>query len=650
MPATAHKTTDNLPVVSWTPYEVQAWTPPEDLTVSQWGERKVVLGRDSEEQGPIRFSRTPYIVGIIDAVLLSHVSEIYFCKPAQIAGTKAAEIIVGYFVDQLPGPIMYCMSDEDTANYIAQERLQKMFENSPELFSLKGSTWNVREMSFANGAYISTAWASSVSKMGSKPARIVIADEIDKPGYYTKSKEASSLSLLKERKETFYNGKFIGFSTPTLDTGNIIAELESCDQILDFHVPCPHCGIEQPLRWNEEYAHGFKGGKYRAEDGEIRDLGRVVWEGGRSATPAQIEAAGYRCGACGETWTTVEKNLAVEKGRWIPREESGHKPRKIGFHINRLYSLLGKSGDIPKLVADFIAAVNAHDPRTLQGFVNSTLAEPWKQTVTKPEEAEILKARTELEPQTVPESAVVLAAFVDPSSYGFWFVVRAFAPDFTSWNIHYGLLQSWIQVGKLFFESQYPVADSDRHLRIWRAAIDIGGTKIEGKPASMTEQAIFWIRNNSGKGCPVWGTKGAARQMEAPIKLGPRRDKLASGKPVPGGYRVVSLDTDTLKDKFHYRLALAAKKDAGPMAAYLHSKTGKDYARQIMAEEKRIINGAETWVAVRRDNHWLDCETGCMALAEPEWEGGGVNLIAPPGKRQQKPKARRRKPVKRERW
>jgi phage terminase large subunit GpA-like protein len=102
---------------------------------------------------------------------------------------------------------------------------------------------------------------------------------------------------------------------------------------------------------------------------------------------------------------------------------------------------------------------------------------------------------------------------------------------------------------------------------------------------------------------------------------------MPSGQPIPGGLQLVLLDTDKLKDMFHYRLAQA--REQGDQAAYLHSDVGSDYAAQIMAEEKQLNEkGLQTWIQVKKDNHLLDCECLAMACADPEWIGGGVNLLA----------------------
>ena len=615
--------------VNWRESERLIWKPKEDLTLSEWAEKYIVLSSRSEEKGPFRMRRVPYLRYILDEVLNPHTERVVVCKPAQIAMTTGAQIIVGYFGTTESCPIMFILADEDTATFISQERLAAMFRESPEL-SLYADELNRTEIKLTNGSHIIMGWASSVAKLGSREIKILILDEIDKPGYYLATKEASPISLAIERTESFYTRKIFMLSTPTIETGNITVEIETCDVVFDFHVPCPYCEVMQPLRWSLKHAWGFDGGQYRGEDGQARQLGQVKWEGGTDATAEQIEAAGYECGSCGKLWNTAEKNTAVEKGSMVAREVPDYKPRKVGYHLNRLYSLLGKSGDIPKLVADFIDAMKSGDPKKLQGFVNSALAEPWRQTVVKTEESEILKARCTLPPQTVPVDCVALTCGIDMQKHGFWFVVRAWARDYRSWLVHYGFLPTWESIDGLLFESAYPIDGKDGlSLGIWRAGIDTGGGAgaYETDP-TLTEQAYYWIRKNGvGRGCLCYATKGSSHPLAGKVHHGKRLDQTPSGKAIPGGLQIMLLDTAAWKSAYHYRLQQAI--DGGSMGAYLHAETGADYARQIMAEELRInVKGLQEWVRVKPDNHYLDCELLAMAVADPEWIGGGVNILA----------------------
>ena len=326
----------------------------------------------------------------------------------------------------------------------------------------------------------------------------------------------------------------------------------------------------------------------------------------------------------------------------VPRTEITVPPKKVGFHINRIYSLLADSGSMPKLARAFIAAKKSNDPQELQGFINSTLAEPWRQVIVTSTESIVLQARTDLPPQTVPQEAMALTAFFDPQVYGYWFTVRAFARDFTSWLIHYGLVSSWEEVEAIAFDTRYPIRDSEHFMPIWRTGIDTGGDTKEG--LSMTEACYFWLRQNMGRGF-VWGTKGASTPLAGKIHVGKALDKTPSGKPLPGGLQLILLDTHKFKDLYHYRLKLALEgKPHG--GAYLHAEVGEDYAKQILAEQKeRDKRGKEEWVRKHRDNHYLDCEVGCMALADPEWPMGGVNLFRQdrmPGPRPESAPAKRK--------
>jgi len=286
------------------------------------------------------------------------------------------------------------------------------------------------------------------------------------------------------------------------------------------------------------------------------------------------------------------------------------------------------------LVSEWIDAVKSGDLKQIQGFVNSSLAEPWKQVTVEASESAILKAKVDLPPQTVPDEAVVLTCGIDNQLYGQWFVVRAWAPDYTSWLIDYGHLASWEELEALLFEAAYPRQEGGQAMPIWRAAIDTGGG-VQEWGMSMTEEVYWWVRKVRGRGCYVWPIKGSSGVMTTRIKAGTPLEKAPSGKAIPGGLQIITLDTGQLKDVYHYRLLKATEGNGDPQSAYLHSGVGEDYARQINAEEKQIDRkGIENWVQVRGENHLFDAEIYCHALVDPEWPAGGLNLYREPRQRQ----------------
>jgi len=627
----------NQPAIEWLPEELDACRPPARMKISEWAAKYRVLSEHSAIKGPYQLAMVPFLVPMMNACADWDTDEIVFCKPAQIGGTDAILNIVGFYSDQDPSPIMVILADENTAKYVSTKKLTPMFRDSEHLRRLYNpNNFDKTEIDLLNGGYIALGWASSVGMMATRPMRIVIFEEIDKPGYFVTTREADALSLGRERTNTYPSGylKHILSSTPTTAEGNIISELDSCDIIFDWHVPCPRCGQFQPLRWSQDYSYGFSDGLYRSDDGMMRKLGHVVWDGGRKASKKQIlETARYECGECQAHWTTEEKNEAVRKGRSVPRTEPTGFERKKGFHVNRIYSLFD-GGRLDKLIERWVGIFKLSaekKKKALQGFINSTLAEPFRLVVITSSQSKILNARCDLPAQTVPQAAVVLTAGIDVQKYGFWFVVRAWARDYVSWLIHYGFLGDWQELENLLFETAYPVqdAENDQAMRIWRAAIDTGGGAKE-TGMSMTEETYWWIRKNAvGRGCRVWGTKGASRPLAGKVHIGKVLDKTPSGRPIPGGLQNILVDSHKLKDLIYYRLGQAINGEE--QSAYLHMDTDQRYSRQILADEKQLDKrGLEQWVQVGKDNHLLDAETLCHVVADPEWPGGGVNLIRGP--------------------
>ncbi len=617
--------------------EQLAFRPPEEIAVSEWAAKRRVLARHAAIKGPYSLAFVPFFVPIMDACASWDINEVVVQKPAQIGGTDAFVNVIGYYFDQEPSSIMMVLADEETANYVCSEKITAMFLDSPYLREayFDPNTFTKTEIKAPNGAYLSIGWASSVSKMGTKPMRVVIFDEVNKPGYSITTKEASPLSLGRERTNTYPAGykKHILLSTPTDEQGNITVELDSCDVIYDWHVPCPACRDMQPLRWSADplYTWGFEKGMYRAEDGAMRPFGGVVWQDGRNATKEQIlKTARYKCGSCGSLWSDSEKNEAVRNGKMVPRTQPKGTEKKIGFHINRLYSLFD-GGRITKIVEDWVGIhklTGLTKRGAIQGFINSTLAEPFRQIVIETSEKKILQARCDLPPQTVPETAVALTCGIDRQKYGFYFVVRAFDQEYTSWLIHYGFLPTWADVEALLFETRYPVRGTGARLPIWRAAIDTGGSDLDAD-TSMTEDTYWWLINSIGRGVSIWGTKGSSHAIPGRFKAGAQLRKTPSGKPLPHWFHIILIDTATMKDAYHYAIDQAI---AGEQrAAYLHAETREDYARQIMAEEKRRTpKGTIEWVRTKPDNHYFDAEVLAMSVAHPDWMGGGVNLIRDP--------------------
>lgn len=609
-----------------TDYEIASLRPPCRMPISDWIEANRILHESyAAEPGPKSISRTPFVRPILEAWQDPWVREIVVCKSAQIGLTDLSIDLVGHTAANDPCPMAVFLADQLTAEKVMSDRIQPMLRSTAAIRSMIDENRITKQEAYLrNGFNLTCSWASSIAQTASRPFKNLILDEINKPGYAAVGSEGSALGRLRQRQETFSDSKLLMMSTPTIDTGAVTAELATCEIVFDWHVPCPHCGSFQPLRFFPEEVAG-------------RKTGMVVWEGGREASREQIEnTARYKCADCSELWTTQQKNDAVSHGKAISRGELVSRARKIGFHLNRLISLF-PGGRLDALVLTWIGA--RQDASDMQNFYNSALGEAWVQRVSASQDdatAQVLACRAAIGRGIVPDEAIVIVIGCDVQQSGIWWRARAFSRDMTSWGIDEGIAGTWADLESILFERQWHTADG-RLVPVWRIGIDTGGGKEEGALVSRTEETYEFIRRNRGRGAPIFGTKGSSRSMATKINIGKPIERMPSGKPIVGGIQIVQINTDVMKEALWWRIDNT--KEAGPGSWYLHEETPEWVARQITAEEKRRdLKGVVVWHPVRRDNHLLDCEAICLALVDPEF-WGGVRAVRIRGEEKPKPAA-----------
>lgn len=584
----------------WTSVVKELMQPRQRLSVSQWaGENRVIPRGTSPEPGRWRNERVPYLVEPMDAFSDVTVETVVCMMSSQVGKTECLLNVIGYYADHEPSPILVVQPNEMMQNAFSKERITPTFQQSPALknkleetdnrtSSSARKTGNTMQIKHFPGGFLAFASSYAPAGLATRPIRIVLLDEVDR---YGSTREGNPIRLSIQRSENFYNRKIGAFSSPTIEgESNIEAWFNRSDQRY-YHVPCPHCGVFHVLEWKN-----------------------VQWKKDRPETATLV------CPHCEGIIRERERNDIITQGAWIPENPDSNIR---GYQISALYSPWSR---FASLAQEWSNAVHSGNREDMMAFVNLKLGLPWKSIALSTQESEILEARTELEPHTVPEEAIALTAGIDRQKWGFWFVVRAWARDFSSWLIHYGFLPSWEDLEALLFDSAYPVQGGAQTLSPWRAALDIGGGQTDGGP-SMTEEAYWWLRRNGqGRGCRVWGVQGASHRRVEKIWPSPTLDRTPSGKRIPGGLQIVNLDTAELKEDYHHRLERAREGDQ-VQAAYLNAQVGEDYAKQIKSEEKRVDSkGRVQWVQVGRENHLFDCEVYCHATVDPQWPTGGLQL------------------------
>lgn len=295
------------------------------VPISAWAEKHRIL-ETSAIRGRWRNVFTPYLTGIMDVSGLPDVETVVVCKSPQTGGSECGHNTVGYCIDRLPDPVMHVFLDEPIARENAKDRIIPMIEASPRLRQYITG--------YGNGASslridllhmpIYFDWSGPVSRLGNRPIRILVLDELDK--YRNPENEASSRSLVEKRTMTRRTRrKVVEISTPTTEDGPIWKALtEGAGAHFDFWVCCPYCGFFQYV-----------------------DFERIAWPGKDEEKSPDAETvltkrlATYACEYCGTVWDGGDHDQAVRGGEWHERTSgleltvhvAAHRPVKVGSHV-----------------------------------------------------------------------------------------------------------------------------------------------------------------------------------------------------------------------------------------------------------------------------------------------------------------------------
>lgn len=569
--------------VRWTTRERLAWTPPADLTVSEWAdEHRILHPLTSAEPGRWRTDRTPYLKGILDAFSDPALERITIMASTQVGKTEAILNMIAYAIDQDPGATLFVMPREEDVISIGQRRIRPMIEASPQL--TRHTTENksdnkLKEMRFSR-SMLYLAGSNSPADLASRPVRYVLGDEIDKWPAFS-GREASPVDLMIERTRTFWNRKIVLTSTPTTRNGYIFREYERSDQ-REYKVPCPHCGEKQTLefaqvKWPEDQ-----------RDPALIRQGRLAW---------------YECIECEGKITDLQKPEMLAGGEWVAKAGSESTSTHAGFRIHALYSPWLSFGEV---AAKFLESKD--DPASLLNFVNSWLGWIWEERSERIE-AEELAARTkEYERSTVPAGAVVLTAGVDVQGDHLYYVIRAWGSSGeNSWLVEAGRLDAGLeQLVSVIVNRVFPGVGRQHRVRLM--CIDSG---------YRTDEVYRFARRHSEVVRPI---KGQQSLSGVPIRSN-KIDRNATGDTIRHSIRLFHIDTSHFKDKV---TRLMTAQDGEPGEWNLHDNIPAEYLRQCTSEAK-ILNRNRRTGAMKTEwakkpgsgaNHYWDCEVYATAAAD----------------------------------
>lgn len=554
---------------------LRVFTPPPDLTISQWADEYLYLSpEDSAEPGKYRVDRAAYQRGMLDAVSDANIREIVFCTSSQIGKTLMAKAILGYHIHQDPGPILVMQPTVGVAETFSKDRLAPMIRDTPALKPLiadpksRNSGNTIDKKSFPGG-HLTMIGANAPTELASRPIRIVFADEVDRYPASAGS-EGDPLFLARQRSVTFWNRKLIMASTPTVAGVSRIWRAFETSDMRYYYLPCPHCGEFHTLKWAQ-----------------------MVWNDNDPST------ARMACPACGALYSDADKLRMLPKGEW---RAHGKSHGIAGFHISALYSPWQTFADV---VSEWL--LKKDNPETLKTFINLQLGECWEDRTGESVKADALAARREVW-DAVPEDIVLITAGVDTQDDRLEASIIGWTPDERARVLsHHKLYGSpgepavWQHLDELL-QTEFINAEGYL-LKIKATCIDSGGHH--------TQAAYEFCRGRQGRRVvPVKGRNGAHPIW--PTKS--TRSKLSAG------VNLFLIGVDTAKDAL--RSAFAVRDPELPRYVAFSSELSDDYFKQLTVE-RRVTSHNKAGVPVRTwkkapgaRNEALDCFVYAIAALQ----------------------------------
>lgn len=580
-------------------------------SVTEWAAQYRILPETSTSPGPYDPSIVPYARRPQDLLADPSVSLLVLCWGSQLTKSTCLENGIGYRIHRMPAPIVIVQPKIDAAEAWAKERFVPMvlatrvLRDRVRLGRSSGST--LRYVRFPGG-FVFAASAQSATELAARSSSFVLCDEVDRfiaiPG------EGNPVEIVARRQGAAEVGQLALTSTPRETESSIILPYLEGGTNERYQVPCPHCGEYQALVWRDAVNESDDG--LDATGLAARATFRLVWDKGKP------ETAQYLCAHCACLIDESYKREMMALGKWVATRPDASYP---SFHLNSLYSPFAKS-NWASLAREFEGAMGR--PANLQVFVNTRLAEGWRETAEVVDANSLVaRANEEFQEGIVPAGAGVLTVGTDVQANRVEVWVWAWGAGLESWPVAHVIIPG---------DPQLEPDDPDKPSTLW-AALDellakewplaVGGTL----PVSVamidsgyahTQVLRFCKKRRARRIYPIKGQGGAGVPLLGKPTLW--------GKDKTIGY---TIGTDQAKNQF-IRSQLATR-EAGPGFVHLPDWLSTEQLEQFVSEKrKRRIHKGQIvweWQLKREDlrNEALDCRNYARAALEmTPWLGTKV--------------------------
>ncbi len=590
----------------------------------KWAKENRVLPKDAAEPGPYRPERTPWVIGISEALHAATTKNLSAVLGRQMSKTEGVLLNqIGRILDDDPRPIMYVGPTEKNVLSISNGRVTPMIQGVPSLrAALAGGHKDKTTEKFINGVRLGFAWAGSPTELASHPNAWVLIDERDRMG---PTGEGDVDAIVNSSVAT-YDGCIARVSTPlegdvsrgpkdgSCDHWGVAADEDVASPIWrlwqngsrhEWAVPCPHCNeyfiphmdlliYDDQLPAAEIGASAYlvcsaSGCQIKNESKELMNARGIF------VAPGEVVAANSAKAKC-----AVVDGQPVEFGCYLDKEQTD-----MSFWVSGLMSPWRPFGAAAKTLFE---AKKSADPTKEQAVINTEFGQVYKHRGKALDWHMVLDLKQDYRKRVVPAAVKILTLGVDTHKSRLNFVVRG-------WGVNY---ESWlVDQGELWGETRY----IDSH--VWRQLSDLLSTTFGGMPIALglidsgykpnddepaPSSTVYQFCYRNKRMFPAKGHDTRTRS-HSPSQI----DVTYNGKVITGGLQLWHLDSDFFKSFIYSRMEWPSDQPGG---WHIPSDVDDEYCKQVVSEVRRVLpSGKPKWDKIRRDNHFLDCEMMAAAAA-----------------------------------
>lgn len=599
---------------------------PPLLSPDQWAMENREYGPTSGIPGPRNPHLSPSLVPLGRAVVSGIYTRAVAVTAAQMGKTDTELDIIGQRLDQRPTPIIFVGPSREFNIDQFEPRVKQLVDECDSLRDhLVRGRREKKTRKIIKGVTLRLASAGSSTALKSEAAGLAVVDEYDEMSASVRN-QGDPVGLIEARGESYSDFVMVVTSTPgkgVVETEELSAGIDADGNeiTLEFFAVGDPIEIESPIwrMFQEGTRHHWATCCPQCNEYFIAMQKHLKWPPG--STPAQAKRDAYL--QCPKNGCIINDDrhehddyldslpgkmntagFMIAPGQTIEDAKAGiNQPDNSTYSqwSSGLWSpLVGWGTRAERLVK---AEMSGEEDKR-QTATNANFGEVYASGVSgdMPAWEELLKMRREIKPNTLHRGMVRIVMGVDVQKRGLYYVIRGFGARGTSWLIDNGYLIGATAENDVWEQLANIMLSPIQGVRIEKVMID-AGYRPDKAEAGSAHRVYEFCRQYSFvcTACKGRSTYGGRPYSVSKIEVKPDGSKQIYS------IDLVMLDSDFFKSLVHTRVKTA---DGQAGAFYLHCEADEEYARQVLSEVRIVHPGKAKpeWKAVRRDNHYFDCE------------------------------------------